>query len=332
MIPQLLTLAVCALGTCLARVDAQRLEGVVVNGSQGGVPVAGAEVVLRAGEEGTVIPVAQTITDQNGRFVFDNLPIEQGLIYLAGANRHGIHYPGTRFRAAPGVLAPVRLTVFDAVGSPSPLVAVRHEIDIEVKPGVLEISETLVVSNPTLTAYVGETRGDAPPETLVLQIPGEFERVTFASEFHGRNFRLADGRLTTSLPWPPGKRELKFTYHLPAEGGRHTLERPLDLPCSLARVRVRGENADRVKCDLPRVASPDRDAVVFESSGTTLAAGHAIWVQFGNLATPWIVYARWTALAIFGGAVLATAWFRARRGVDSLPAGRVIKEHSHRIA
>lgn len=323
MLPHLFILAVCVPGAGAPEGNAQRLEGFVLNGSQGNTPVAGAEVVLRAGVEGPLTPVASCVTDQSGRFVFDNLPVEPGLIYLPGANRHGIHYPGPRLRAAPGTPPSLRLLVFDAVASPSPLVAERHEIDIQVKPGALEISETLVVSNPSLTSYVGEAAGDMPPETLALRIPDEFERVTFASEFHGKNFRLEDRRLVTSLPWPPGKRELKFTYSLHAEGSRSTLERLLDLPTALVRIRVRGEIADHVTCDLPRVPTTDPHTALFESSNTTIAAGHPISIRLGGLPIPWITYARWAALALLTGAILATTAYWARR--RSAPTPRLAR-------
>jgi hypothetical protein len=314
MVWQVLTLAVCGLAVGFRSAEAPCLDGVVVNGTLGGTPVAGAEVVLRAGEPGALLPVAQTVTDPNGRFVFDNLPSEPGLIYLPGANRHGVHYPGPQVRL-PGGAAPtwVKLTVYDAGPGPSPLIADRHEIDVHVQPGVLAITETLVVNNPTLTTYLGEGGGEAASETLALAIPKGFERVTFHSEFHGRHFQLANQRVTTNLPWPPGKRELHFTYHLPVEDSRQALERALDLPCARVRVRIRGEQAERVECNLPRAASPDGSGLVFASVGETLAAGHKITLRSGGWSAPWIVYARWAALGVLGGLVLLTVGLRTVR-------------------
>ncbi len=293
------------------------IEGIVVNGTQDGKTLTGAEVILRAGADGSLQPVAQTVTDRDGRFVFDKLPAEPGLIFLPGANRHGVHYPGQRLRLP--ATNPVKLVVFDAVTSPNPLIADSHEIDIQIQTGVLEITETLVVNNPSLTTYVGQGVSEASPTTLALSIPDGFERVTFHKEFNGRRFKLVDKRLVTDLPWTPGKREVKFTYHLPVEESKRFLEWSADLPCALVRLRVHGENADQFECNLPCVATPDKSTIVFESSEQTVPAGHITKLQLGALPTPWIGYLRWSALGGLGSLILVTVGFRIIRRARSKP-------------
>jgi hypothetical protein len=287
------------------------IEGVVVNGTLGGAPVSVAEVVLRAGTDGALRPIAQTVTDESGRFHFYNLPIEPGVIYLPGANRHGVHYPGPRVRldvAAP----PVKLTVYDAVASPSPLVADCHTIDVRMQAGVVEVTETLLVRNPTLTTYVGEL-DKKPLTTLALGIPADFERVTFATEFFGRRFSVFDNRLVTDIPWLPGKYEVKFTYHLPAAGSPLTLERTLDLPSSIVRIRADAGENGHVTCNLPRVAAAADWPFAFESSGGTLAAGHPLKLAFGDLPAQWSVHAKWMALTVLAGLIVGTATVRRFR-------------------
>jgi hypothetical protein len=301
------TLAALGLAAGLVGEQGQRIEGIVVNGTRGGVPVPAAEVVLRAGEDGALIPVAKTTTDQDGHFVFVDAPTRPGLIYLPGANLQDVHYPGPRFHLeAGGPPARLKLTVFEGIQSPSPLIAERHDIDMELKPGVMAITETLVIDNPTRTTYVGKGDSTTSLRTLSLSIPEGFERVTFDKEFHGRNFKLADGCLVTDIPWPPGKRELRFTYHLPVEDSQQTLEWALHIPSSLVRIRVRGENADQVVCNLPQVVS-NTVPVVFESSGKRLEAGHVIKLQLSRLSAPWMLSARWAALVVLGGLIFVTA-------------------------
>ena len=200
----------------------------------------------------------------------------------------------------------VKLTVYDTVESPSPLRAKRYEIDVNVKTGILEIKETLLVSNPTLTTFIGEASKDASPTTLALSIPDGFERVTFDQEFYGRQFRLANGHVVTDLPWPPGQRRLVFSYQLPADKDQRTLERLLDLPCDQVRLRVSGENTGQVRCNLPRVSASTPSPIIFESSGQTLTAGDMVRLEFGSLSVPWIVTGRWMALALLGTLVVVT--------------------------
>lgn len=334
MVSQLLAIAVAGLVPCAPPSDGYRIEGVVVNGSRAGVPVAGAEVVLRAGDGQTFMPAAQVVTDYQGRFAFERVPNEPGLIYLPGANHEGVHYPGPRVRLdSRANIVPVLLTVFDPVAFPSPLVAERFTMDIRPKPGLLEVTETWTIRNPSLATYVGQGAGGRPPVTLTLAVPEKFESVTFEGEFHGRNFQAIDNHLATDLPWPPGERELKYTYRLRAEDVPHVLERTLDLPCTHARVGFQGQHADRVICNLGRAISSDGSSSVFESAGPTLAAGHTLTVQLPTVSVPWLARARWAAIAIFACLILATIgsararkWLRQRRS----PRNRTEQPHQGR--
>lgn len=313
-IPFVLAFALLGTDSVLAQTASPRIEGIVVNGSQEGKRVAGAEVVLRAGPGGALQPVAQTVTDAEGRFVFDNLPAEPELIFVPGANHQDIHYPGPRIRLAAGALIPVaKLEVFDAVASPSPLVVDLHEIDVRIQTGVLEVTETLSIRNPSLTTYVGQAGSASSLTTLSVAIPDGFERVTFHDEFNGRRFKLVDKRLVTDIPWTPGKREVKFTYRLPVEEGKRLLDWSVDVPCSLVRLRVHGENANHFESNLGQRTAPDSSTIVFESSPSVIPAGHKLTLQLVGLPTPWIVYLRWLALGILAAMILVTAAFRIRR-------------------
>jgi len=288
------------------------IQGVVVNGSKGATPVAGAEVVLLAGKDNQFERVASTKTDQNGCFVFDHshLTPSPDLVYLPGAHWDGVHYPGPRFQLDPrGAPSRVRLTVYDAVASPCPLVAEVHEIDIHVNTGVLDVTEIVVVNNPSATTYVGSADPDAPmmaPTTLSMSIPEGVSHVTFNKEFDGQNFQLVDGCLVTNVPWPPGKRQLAFIYRLPVENNQLLFKRPLDLPCLRARVTVVGQGSQDLTCNLPQITPPNLAPIGFESAGQTLPAGYTLQLQMRQLAVSWIVYARWVAILLLGGLLAAT--------------------------
>jgi hypothetical protein len=289
------------------------IQGMVVNGSKGAKVVAGADVVLLAGKENQFERVASTTTDQNGCFVFDqrHLTPSPDLVYILGANWDGVHYPGRRFQLDPrGAPAIALLTVHDAIASPCPLVAEVHEIDIHVNTGVLDVTEIVVVDNPSPTTYVGTADPDAPmtaPTTLFLAIPEGVSHVTFNKEFDAQNFQLVDGRLVTNVPWPPGKRQLAFKYQLPVENNQLLFKRPLDLPCLHARVAVTGQCSGELTCNLPKVTASNVVPIGFESAGQTLPAGYALQLQMCRLSVPWIVYARWGAIILLGGLLAATS-------------------------
>ena len=209
------------------------IQGVVVNGTHGNQPLEDVEVVLRAGADGELVPVAETKTDRYGKFVFEQVPLEPTLVYLPGANRDGVHYPGQRVRLDPSDrIAQVTIVVFDAVSTPCPLVAKRHDIDVTVDEQVLKITESLLISNPSRATYVGQSMGNGPPVTFWLSIPKNFDRVTFDKEFFGRRFFVVDHRPITEMPWLPGEQELRFTYRVPVGRERG----PIPPDCWMFRV------------------------------------------------------------------------------------------------
>jgi hypothetical protein len=276
------------------------ITGVVVNGSEQQTPLAGAAVVLRVADAGTLIPIAETTSDWQGRFRFENLPVMDGVFYLPGANRGGIHYPGPRVHfGANQISTVVKVVAYDSVAEPSPLIARRHDIMLRAETGVLKVTESIVVANPTLRSYVGRTSDEGQvPVTLRLAIPPDFEQVTFEKEFFGRQFRLAGQVLETDIPWTPGEREVRFTYLLPLERRHWIFKRPLDLPCSHVRVSVAREEIKHVSANLPPTSAADDGEMIFESNEMTLPPGHVVELQLGSLPVSWTSYARWIAVAV----------------------------------
>jgi len=290
------------------------IGGLVLNGTDGRKPLEGAEVVLRASSSvGGFEPIASTVTDVQGRFEFRNLAINERVIFLAGANRHDVHFPGPRVRLDPlHPRADLELVAYDAVQSPSPLVVRRHDIAVRVETGFMEITEALTIENPSRTAYVGETLDDRPTITLRLGLPAGFETVTFAQEFLGRSFLIHDSQLVTDLPWPPGTRDVKFVYRLPVEQRSSVFRRALDLPTDHVTLRVTGQDPTRIACDLPAASSDREGEIVFAQQGTTLPAGHGIELRMGDLPVRWEAYARWGAVVVLG-LLLGGTLFRNRR-------------------
>jgi hypothetical protein len=202
---------------------------------------------------------------------------------------------------------------FDVVRESSPLLIAQHDIEIEVRESVMEVTECLIVSNESLTTYVGKPEVDEMPVTFQMSIPPNFDRVTFDSEFYGRRFRIVDHRMVTDIPWPPGKGKLKFTYRVPLEKSAGLFRRPLDLRSSNVRIRVKAKDPQHVTSNLPIVTLDDSDRVVMASAGKQLPAGYTIELQIGNMPIPWMLYARWGSLVALATLVLATFLVSGRR-------------------
>ena len=250
-----------------------------------------------------------------------SLPTDGAYVYLPGANRDGIHYPGPSVRLSSlRRRAEVTLAVHDAVAFPNPLVVRRHTITLCPEPGVLRVTESMLIDNPSAACYVGQAAGeDVEPVTLQLAIPADFEQVTFASEFFGRRFSLIDGKLVTGVPWPPGQRELTFSYVLANAKRRYVWQRPLDLPSTNVQVAVRADPPEQVTCSLRR-ALPDKEGSTrFESDKETLSAGYLLRVELSHLPLSTMAYAPWTAVVILGCLIVVSSML-------IVPYGKRIRE------
>ncbi len=290
------------------------ISGVVVNASRDFMPTGEAEVVLRVMVDGQFVVAAEGLSDNQGRFVFDNIPADTDYIYLPGANRAGVHYPGSRVVLSK--LKPhlrVNLQVHDSVSHPNPLVIRRHDISIQPETDALRVTETLHIENPSSKTYVGRpAKEGSRATTLRLSIPSNFRRTTFHKEFYGRQFVLIDGRLATDIPWPPGQRELAFTYTVPNQDRNRVWKRPLDLPCNHLRIVVHSDSPEQTYCNVGRAVSQTPRTITFESIGETLPASHVLELRLQSLPTSFATYGRWLAVVLLLALIVATGLIGTR--------------------
>jgi hypothetical protein len=245
------------------------------------------------------------------------------LVYLPGANRDGVHYPGRRIeltsRRSNGYLT---LAVRDGVAEPNPLIVRKHEIVIRGEPGVLQVVEAILVDNPGQSTFIGRAGESEMPITLSLGIPMDFERLTFENEFFGRQFVISGERVVTSIPWTPGPRWVRYTYSIRNDDVGRVLQRKLDLPTEHVRLRVLHDRPDEIRCNLPAVTDVALGEAVFQTNGEMLPAGHEIQITLGRLPLPWMFYARWSALAfLLGFVAMAVIIVMRRRAGSSATAG-----------
>lgn len=315
MILPALLLLLCAAAPPAAPVPPGAIAGMVVNGSSGDQPAPQVEVALRAKTDGPWAVVAETKSNERGIFYFEKLPLGSQVQYQVGANLDGVHYPGPVVRLT--VARPretVKLTVYNAQSRPNPLVASRFEITLTPGPGTLQVSEKLLIVNRGKSTYVGEPLpGSAEPVTLQLAVPPQFERTTFSTEFFGSRFGMTGGKLTTSVPWPPGQRELAYSYTLRYPDWNGRWERPLDVPCSHVRITLRTAQPDEISGNLPRAPGGAAGEVSFESAGQDLPAGHVLWVTIGHAAAPWMRTGRIVAAAALALLIAGAGFIVLRR-------------------
>ena len=109
-----------------------------------------------------------------------------------------------------------------------------------------------------------------------------------------------------AFPWPPGQRDLTFSYVL-ANTKLHCLwQRPLDLPSTQVRVVVSGGQADRATSNLDRAAHNENGEIAFESGQHEFSAGYPLRVQLEHMPVTIMNYAPWAATTTLLGLLAAT--------------------------
>jgi hypothetical protein len=310
-----LALLTACLAYAASSAAAGTIQGTVYNTSTGEPVPCQVTVILEAQVKGQFVPFRDVISEKDGRYRFTRLPVGEGVVYLAGATRHGIYYPGPRLGLTElQPLAHADIKVCDASASPCPLVLKKMDVTIRPETGLLKVTESLLIDNPSHTCYVGEPAHEgADPLTLELSIPPEFERTTFDQEFFGRRFAVVDSRVVTGVPWPPGEREIRYTYVLRNTQKVSVWRRPMDLPCSDVTIRVEGKSPKEVRCEMLRRTVAGDNTIVFDSAGQELRAGQILQVELGRLPLPWMTYGKWAALVILLGLIGGASWHHFRR-------------------
>lgn len=321
-------LAACCLGvvktsSAVAAQPAGVIAGHVNDGTRGQRAGAGIVVVLRVMVDGQLVGGAQTVTDDEGSFRFDELPLGHDGYYLPGANLGEVHFPGPRtWLSDHESTAEVDLTVYDCVTETNPLTVDNHRVEIKAEPGRLVVREVMQIRNDSRTCYVGkplrntqvpEMKNTTLPVTLVLGVPQNFERVTFDEEAFGRRFQLIGDQLVTDLPWPPGVRELAFTYAVPLNDTRPQWTRLMRLPTREFDLRVRGEPAERITCNLDQAEVVGDETVRFVAPSAGLDRDAVVRIEIGEISVPAIVWARRLAVVVLGSGVLGAVVLSRRR-------------------
>ena len=173
-------IAIILLCAALAAVSppavAGTIQGTVVNTSSGSPVPCQVAVILQVQVKRELVPYRDVVSDKQGRFSFQRLPVGDGVVYQAGATRHGVFYPGPRIRLTDRQpTAYTGLSVCDAVAGPNPLVLKKMDVTIRPETGLLKVTESLLLENPSHTCYVGEAAHDgADPVTLGAFHPARF--------------------------------------------------------------------------------------------------------------------------------------------------------------
>ena len=281
-----ITLAVFLLTVTPVWADEHEIGGQVVNFTPETDPPAGLQVVLTIFEGTEPIGQLATTTNEDGSFVFGEIPRISGLGYLFQLQYQGAQY---RFQLGPGATVPVEIAIYETTSELSSLSVLDDTIMVTREPGQYEqltVRQVVRVRNETMETFV-PSFGDAGAGVmnfLRVSMPAGFSEMTVRSDLQGGQVIPVDRGVGITTAIPPGIHAIVFAYSAPYDQSDLIFEPLYPLGADSVRVLVRE--------DVGRLIGPDireEDSVIVSGSNfrvysvEEVTAGERVSLGFTDL-------------------------------------------------
>ncbi len=283
------------------------VSGQVINGTADGGSVGGVPVSLISYVEGQLADTVATLTDAEGYFQFDD--VDMANTYLVSAKYLDVDYYYPVVFESGETTAYVEVGVCDTTDSDEYIwVGLTRKI-INIDDEGLLVTEVYWLVNDSDRTYVGADG------VLFFTLP-EGVCCFEAPEDLLVDFRLlGDNRLTYLVPFPPGERQLIYSYRLDRPDSRELdIALPVDYPTDAFELMVAGGDIEVTVSQLapvdPVIAESGEQYICFQGQG--FSPGEAVNVRLSGYSGSgdYPPYIQWVLIAV---AVVAIAVYMIRR-------------------
>jgi hypothetical protein len=181
------------------------------------------------------------MADAEGRFSFDDLPLDSSTLYLPIAGHGGAwYYPGQPVSLSDSPSAEVQITVYDATPTDEALRYERSAMLIAgIQPAALTVMEMSGLSNTEPRTVVGSDQTGSG-QAISARFPLPTGAIGFQPQRGFIDSQLVPTQDGMGLVWPvfPGRQELAFSYQLPYSGDRVAIDKILAYPVGTFAVYV----------------------------------------------------------------------------------------------
>jgi LPXTG-motif cell wall-anchored protein len=213
------------------------INGQIVNGTAGGGSVSGVEVTLITYVSDMISEQTTTFSDENGGFRFEGLSTANR--YLVLARYREVDYYSEAIFPEDQLSVSIELPVCEPTDSDDLISIAQAYTLIEVTPDEILVTEYLWLINDGDRTFLGNNGGitfTLPPAALEFEAPADLLA----------DYQLLDNqRVTYLVPFPPGERQLVYSFRLPAAGnGDISIPLEIDYPVESYELLVSGEGLE----------------------------------------------------------------------------------------
>jgi len=263
------------------------ISGGLINGTTG-EQVPGVEVILQKYEGDQERGKQKTLSDAQGRFLFQDLDRGKGNTYTLQVMYKDVEYysPRITFDGEKQEI-PFEMTVYDATDSDQKISVIMHHVVVEPKEGALWVRELMIVENHDNRVYVGAHGiGSDKRETLRISLPPQAQELQLLRGLMSCCIVEMQDGFADTMDIKPGRKEIQFAYKVDYRASSLNLSKRINLMTDSLDffipdqgIQVEGENIQYAGL----IGAPEKQFLHF--SGKGLAKGSQVALNLEGL--PW---------------------------------------------
>ena len=208
-------MALICLPSAVGQSEIGKIEGQVIDKGEN-LPLSHQLVVLQIRREGEAVQQRETMTDDNGGYIFDNLSTAFNVHYAVSTNYEGKEYIEQDLVLSewlPNITVNIEIGAF--TDDPSQVKIRQHTLIIGLPPadhapdGAVSVLELIQVENTSELAF--QTSVDNQSAGIHFNLPNDHENLQVDQTLK-QELRVAANRLIASQPLATGTHQVAYSY------------------------------------------------------------------------------------------------------------------------
>ena len=285
----------------VARVYAQSpsvITGLVVNGTNDYAIDAGLPVFLYSfNNMGQDVTTYESLTNEAGKFVFDDVVLDNGVGYALGVDYGGMSY--SVLLAEDDLLEPIAITIYEPTQDLAVISVTTHTLiiaNINEKDQMIEAVEFVSLSNTSNFSLIPDlnTVGQGVFSFLRFSLPEGAVDLDLQSDLVGGQIIPMGTGFALTSPIAPGSHSVTYTYRFPYRGNTATVKQNLIQGANLYQILIpKDENPPKVTglTEESEINIEGIDYIVWEVRSRSPKQG--LTIEIDNLPQMGIVLSLW---------------------------------------